>query len=170
MTLASARRIRLLAVGVAAIAGLTLSGCSVIDSLSNKTERDETGQVTEANEEADVFDTQVGDCIGATVLEGEVETLPQVPCSEPHESEAYYSEDLPDGDYPGLPAIEEVAGPACTGPAFDTFVGIAYLDSLLEATYLHPTESSWAMGDREILCLIYDPAGPTTGTLEAAAR
>ena len=40
----------------------------------------------------------------------------------------------------------------------------------LEVQYLSPTESSWAMGDREIVCTVLDPAGPVTGTLEGANR
>ena len=32
------------------------------------------------------------------------------------------------------------------------------------------TAESWASGDREILCIIYDPAGQVTGSLEGAQR
>ena len=60
---------------------------------------------------------------------------------------------------------------AC-GPAFDTFVGLAYEDSTLDIYQLFPTEDTWEqLDDRLISCLIYDPSNPeVTGTLAGAAR
>ena len=49
---------------------------------------------------------------------------------------------------------------------FEQFVGEAYLDSRFDFSYYYPTEASWSRGDREVLCVIYDPAGPVTGSLE----
>jgi hypothetical protein len=49
-------------------------------------------------------------------------------------------------------------------------VGMSYDQSALEVTWLEPTEESWEAGDRELVCLITDPAGQTTGSLEGANR
>lgn len=53
---------------------------------------------------------------------------------------------------------------------FESFVGMPYDQSALEVTWLEPTEESWEAGDRELVCMITDPAGQTTGSLEGANR
>jgi len=35
---------------------------------------------------------------------------------------------------------------------------------------MSPTEGSWSDGDREVLCLVYDPSAETVGSLAGAAR
>src|SRR3712207_7285342 len=40
---------------------------------------------------------------------GDVLEVPLVDCDEPHTAEAYTSERLPDGPYPGLDAVKETA-------------------------------------------------------------
>ena len=70
--------------------------------------------------------------------------------------------------FPGLDAVA-AAAQGCAEP-FQEFVGRPLTGSALRVTYLHPTEQSWRAGDREILCVVSDPAGPVTGTLEGATR
>lgn len=149
------------------VASLVLSGCSLLDSITggDQAVRDDDGQVVEGNEDTDVFTLQVGDCLNDGEVGDTVAAVPTVPCAEPHDSEIYASYILGDTAFPGLDTIIEEADAAClTGYA--QFVGLEYLDSRFDFSYYHPTESSWAGGDREILCLIYDPAGERlTGTL-----
>jgi len=53
----------------------------------------------------------------------------------------------------------------------DAFVGVRSEDSIYDFGYLYPLAESWATGDREILCVIYDPAGKIgSGSLAGAAR
>lgn len=33
-----------------------------------------------------------------------------------------------------------------------------------------PTEAQWKVGERHLVCFVYDDAGDTVGTLRAAAR
>jgi len=151
------------------ILAIGLSGCSVIENIfPAQAERDEeTNEVQEAGE-ADVFTMAVGDCLNNQDADV-VETIPAVPCSEPHDFEAYHSFDLTGGDeFPGLETIEAEADKGCY-EAFPTFVGIAYEESTLDFSYFYPTEDSWAAADREIMCIVYD-AEPSTGTLAGAAR
>jgi len=151
------------------ILAIGLSGCSVIENIfPAQAERDdETNEVKEAGE-ADVFTMAVGDCLNDQDADV-VETIPAVPCTEPHDFEAYYSFDLTgEGEYPGLETIEGEADQGCYD-AFPAFVGIAYEDSALDYSYFYPTEESWGASDREIMCIIYD-AEPNTGTLAGAAR
>jgi hypothetical protein len=91
-----------------------------------------------------------------------VTTAPIVPCSEPHDSEAYTSIQLPYGDY----AVGRADDEACYD-AFESFAGIAWEDSVYEYGYCIHSMDSWNNpGDREVLCTIYDVDRRTTGSLE----
>ncbi|MBN9606527.1 MAG: septum formation family protein [Actinomycetales bacterium] len=159
------------ALTLAAGAALLLGGCSVLGSLTNQTVRDDQGAVVESNDDASAFDVAVGDCMNEPDGSSDVvETVPIVPCSQPHAYEAFASFRLDDGAFPGKDAVIAQADRDCT-QAFPDFVGVAYEASTLDVTYYYPTEESWnGLGDREILCLIFDPAGEVSGSLEAAGR
>lgn len=159
------------ALAVAATATLLLSGCSLLGGLTNQTLRDDDGTVVEGNDDASAFDVAVGDCLGEPDGTGDVvETVPILPCTESHTYEAYSAFQIDDGDFPGLDAITAQADQGCVD-AFEDFVGVSYESSMLEFTYYYPTEESWnGLGDREVLCLVFDPAGDVTGSLEAAGR
>lgn len=148
----------------ASICGLALAACSAAEP-----ERDASGVITQSVEGADVFALVVGDCTGDIAEGGVLTELDAVPCTEPHEAEAYASIDMDEGDYPGDETVQAQADEACLAE-FETFVGLPYDDSELFSTYLTPTEESWAEGDREILCFVYEEGGGTTGSLVDAAR
>lgn len=170
MTTTHAPLTRLLAAAAIAVAGVALTGCSMLGQITNQTERDENGEVVAGNDDADVFSIKVGDCLEDASFSGEVMDVPIVPCSEPHDAEAYLSSLLPDGDFPGDEAVQAEADEACAGAAFEEFVGLPFEESTLSYTYLSPTEASWAAADREILCMVLDPAGKTEGSLEGSKK
>lgn len=169
MTTTSARWTRVIAVTTIVAAGLLLSGCSLINQITHTTQRDASGTPTSANDNADVFSIKVGDCLNDATSSATVTTAPIVPCSQPHDSEAYKSIVMKNGGYPGADAVKAQADQGCA-EAFPAFVGISYDDSKLSVSYYYPTSDSWANGDREILCTIYDDGVKTTGTLKGAAR
>ena len=147
---------------------LALSGCSLLGG-ADEPERDEAGDVTEATD-ADAFSIRVGDCLETMDWGAEgFSTVPVIPCAEAHESEVYASVDLPDGDYPGDESVATQADEYCYGE-FSGFVGVAWEDSAFDYGYLSPSPESWEQGDREVLCMIMDPAGLTTGSLSGAGR
>ena len=167
----SPRLTRALAIVAIASAGVALSGCSILDQFTGggTATRDDSGEVVEGNDSTDVFTLQVGDCLNDSTAAETVETIPTVPCDEAHDSEIYASI-IMDGDtFPGAEAVIAEADQACLD-AFEGFVGIAYADSLYYYSYYFPTEGSWAGGDREILCTIYDEAGQVTGSLQNIGR
>lgn len=89
----------------AAIVTLTvgsLTGCGVLNGLlGNGTEvRDDSGAVIESGD-ANVFAIAVGDCFTDEVASDQVESLPVVPCSEPHENEVYFNHSMTGDAYPG---------------------------------------------------------------------
>lgn len=169
MTTTSTTWTRVIAVTTIAAAGLLLSGCSLLNQITNTTQRDPSGTPTAANDDADVFSIKVGDCLNDATASGTVTTAPIVPCSQPHDSEAYKSITMKDGDFPGQDAVKTQADEGCAA-AFADFVGLSYDDSNLKISYYFPTSDSWATGDREILCTIYDDGVKTTGTLKDATR
>lgn len=150
---------------VVALAGaVTLSGCSLVSNVlgvgGSDPVRDDTGAITETNDAADVFSITVGDCTndGSDATSGTVSTVAAVPCADPHDNEVYYAEDLPDPEFPGADAVIDAADTICYD-AFAGFVGLDYESSRYGYYALYPTEQSWATGDREVLCLVYDYSG-----------
>lgn len=163
---ARARAMALLAITAAAVA---LSGCTMIGQLTNSTPRDASGAPTAANTNADVFSIKVGDCLDDASSTGTVTTAPIVPCNQPHDSEAYTSVQMKDGAFPGADAVTTQANETCAA-AYPAFIGIPYDDSDLSISYYFPTKESWANGDRQIMCTVYDNGVKTTGTLKNAER
>lgn len=111
--------------------------------------------------DVDAFDVTVGECM---LLPGEdtlINTLEGVDCSAPHDAQAFALFDIPDGDFPGLTAVEAAMDEGCL-ERFEGFVGTSYQESSLYYTGLYPTSGSWDAGDREVVCLIV----PESGQLE----
>lgn len=173
MTTPLRRRRRAIPLALAAAAAvISLSGCSTLSSFFGGSEpvRNDEGQVTEANENADVFSVRIGDCINLTSEASESFTVPIVPCDEPHDAEAYAAMDLEGENHPGDDAVMAEADAFCLDE-FSTFIGMPYENSELLMNYFYPSEESWAQGDREILCLAYGLEGEkVTGTLANSQR
>lgn len=157
------RTLTVLAVGTASLA---LAGCSLLGNITGGTDTPaEPGTGTDV----DVFTIAVGDCLNDGGVDGEVSTVETIDCAQPHDSEAYASILMDDGEFPGDTVVDDFAIEQCTA-AFADFVGLSYEESALSFSYYYPTTESWASGDREILCLLVDPAGKVEGSLEGAAR
>jgi hypothetical protein len=162
------------AAALTAAAGLVaLAGCTpVATPTPSPTPTPTSGAVVST----DPFSLRVGDCIDDGLGEGEVVQVPVVDCAEEHSAEAYHSERLKDGTYPGLESVKKTAVNVCID-AFEAFAGIDYDDSqLLDFAWYYPTAGSWSTGDREVLCLMMqiDPETghtvPTTGTLRGFGK
>jgi hypothetical protein len=157
-----------LTAAVSAFAVAALTGCSVLENIfPAQAERDsETQEIAEAGQQ-DVFDVNVGDCFDdADSTSDEISDVPAVPCAEPHDNEIYYLFDLAGDEYPVDTPDQADAG--CYDP-FTTFVGIDVESSALDYYPIYPTAETWATGDREVICVVFDTV-PTTGTLAGAAR
>jgi Septum formation len=117
----------------------------------------------------DLENLAVGDCFDAA----DAETISEIdagPCTDPHEYEAYLVFDHQAGSFPGSAGFEAVFQSECL-PAFDPYVGAPYASSDIYASMITPTEESWANGDREVVCVIYDPNEPQlTSSLRDAGR
>lgn len=122
-------------------------------------------------EDTDVFSLRVGDCLNEmdSNTDETISEVPKIDCEEPHDFEVFHATDLSGGDtFPGEEEAAELADEACID-GFEDFVGVEWESSTLEYTTLFPTAEGWEdHDDREALCMVFDPAGQTEGTLENA--
>ncbi len=147
---------------IALLTALVVAGCG------EDVERDDNGELLERTE-MDVFELRVGDCLEGFAEGDEISQVSAVPCSEEHSDEVFASDQMTGEDYPGDEAVADFADEVCV-MAFEEFVGTPWSDSELDYGFLAPTESSWAEGDREVLCIVGDPESDLTGSLENAGR
>ena len=123
--------------------------------MATDVERDETGAIVDAGT-VDVFQIRAGDCFDDSMGFGdEVSSLPGVPCSEPHDNEAYAVFELAASSYTDEESMWELAHQSCM-ERFEAFVGRDYESSSLDIFALYPTAESWANNDREVVCAVYD--------------
>ena len=128
---------------------------------ANDADRDEAGNII-GEGEIDAFTMQVGDCfndnqdiLGFGDAAGEVQNLPGLPCSEPHDNEVYAIFDVSFDSYPGEKSMLEAATDQCL-KRFDRFVSRPYDESVLDIFPIYPTNDSWSeVDDREVICAIY---------------
>ncbi len=145
----------------------------LIDGALNGADRTDAGIIVEAGD-LEVTELRAGDCFdmpsGAEDAV-EITDVDAIPCNEPHENEVYVTTNYtPSESFPGETAIWDFADQFCL-TAFDTFVSIAYEDSILEFGYFYPSEEGWGDGDHTITCVLYDlNASLLTGSMRGAAR
>ncbi len=114
-----------------------------------------------------------GTCVTDTSRPEDVASVTPTDCAAEHTGEVYLSVVLTqpaDTPYPGLEVLEEGARELCRGQAFETYVGVPFAESRFFTYALVPTEASWAGGDRDVACVLYDVAGPMTGTQQGSGR
>ena len=141
--------------GAAVVGGVAIFGG--VTAMGDETIRDEQGAIVEAGG-VGVYSIKFGDCLIAP--DGvEVQSLEGVPCTEPHNSQAYDAFDLT--GFAALPTpteMEEAAFAGCV-EGFESFVGVPYEESALYISWLEPTAGSWGQGDHEIQCMIVPEEG-----------
>lgn len=120
---------------------------------------------------ADILQLEVGTCLMdlSTPLGQDLTDIPVIDCAEPHESEVYAEITLEGEVYPGVDAITEESIGSCMAEFYE-FVGLDHSASGLDFAYYYPTPSSWAVGDRSVFCVVFDPGVLTTGSLEDSRR
>ena len=106
-----------------------------------------------------IFSLTVGDCFDdwESSLEGatqEVSDVPIVDCSEPHDNEVYSVSEIAGGAFPGDTTVQDLTIERCTD-TFEPLVGKAYADSQLDFGAFFPTAATWADGDREVMCFLW---------------
>lgn len=112
------------------------------------------------DDDTEINELEVGDCVELDVFDEELSTLPVVDCDEPHGGEVYLVEDLFAGEdeFPGQDAVVRRVDEACVA-AFEDYVGTPYLESSLELFSASPTRESWEFDDRTAVCFVIRPDG-----------
>lgn len=156
---------------LALCAAVLLAACGT--SGAGIVERDALAPTAPAGRDDGVFDVVVGDCFlrpgtgEAAEHDVVLDEVEIVACDQPHHNEVFHAFDLADGPFPGLDEVTRSAETGCAGP-FTAFVGPEVPSPDLAIYLLYPTERSWAEGDREVTCTVFDQRGvPLTGSVAA---
>jgi hypothetical protein len=177
------RPARLLTTAAAVTVSLTmLTGCGAfLDEIVSNGDapRDEPGGEVTASAEADAFAILKGDCIDLEALQGygeaaegeeyEVESVPVVPCAEPHTGEVYAELVMKTDKFPGEKGMSKKFDDWCYAE-FGKFVGISYDESKYGYTGFYPTKDSWEQLDDRTLQCIVSSEEPFTGSLKGVAE
>ncbi|MDZ7677564.1 MAG: septum formation family protein [Acidimicrobiales bacterium] len=152
---------------VLALAALVLmaAACS-----NDEPDRDEDGRLTSAGD-LSVFDLVEGDCVVLDEsLEAANETLPVVPCDQPHQGEVYALVDVDDIDaYPGERELSDRAELECIS-RFADYVGVDLADSTLYYTYMIPSIRGWQEDDdRTVVCMAVGAGQTLEGSVEGSS-
>ena len=118
-----------------------------------------------------VLELEVGTCLNDVdqPLAQDLTEVPAVECASAHQSEVFAAVEVEGTEYPGIDSLTETAVEQCQ-VEFERFVGLEFSASTLNFHYYYPTTSSWAVGDRSIYCVIFDPGVDSVGTLRGAER
>ena len=155
---------RFIITGVAGI-GIVSAGAYALD----QTTRNDQGTIIESGE-LGVFSFQAGDCISNLDMDAmNIEKATGVPCAQKHQAEVFAETYFADNSET-RPAEFNDKGNLYCDSQFATFVGRNYEDSTLDYIMLYPLDQGWKDGDREITCIIFDPAGFVIGSLRGANR
>jgi len=115
-----------------------------------------SGQVRQKNS-VDVFSLRVGQCFDNPPGQApDVNTVPALPCTRPHNAQVFAEFAVRGDAYPGLAALQRRATSGCNAR-------IARLDQQkvsgnMEIRFLFPRLLSWYRGHREIACIVTSPA------------
>jgi hypothetical protein len=177
------RAFRFAATAAAVTVSLTmLTGCgAILDEITSGGDapRDEPGGEITASAEADAFEILKGDCIDLLALDGygdsaegdefEVESVPVVPCAEPHTGEVYAELTMEGNEFPGAEAMAKKFDEWCYAE-FEKFVGLSYDESVYGYTGFYPTQETWdELDDRTLQCIVSSEE-PVTDSLKDVAE
>jgi len=120
-------------------------------------DRDESGAIV-GEGTLDAFQMRLGDCFNdPDTYAEEFSNLPGVPCTEPHDNEAFAVFDLTMTSYPETD-IADISEASCID-RFEAYVGRDYESSALDVVTMYPTQEGWAQNDREVVCAVFDMSG-----------
>jgi hypothetical protein len=94
-------------------------------------------------------------------------------CATPHDAEVFAVLDMespPTAPFPGETEVLRRADRLCLS-RFDAYVGGEYATSSLRIAVLRPTATTWATGDRRVVCSLYDQdLEPLSGSTRGSRR
>ena len=116
---------------------------------------------------------KVGACWKSLPTGEEVESIPTLDCAQAHVAEVYAVPVVSPDDIGGGYDQARLTGWAeqeCLA-AFEPFVGLGYQESRLEVYFVFPSLTTWAVGDRLVVCALVDAAGePLVGSMRGSVQ
>jgi hypothetical protein len=153
-----------------AIAGLILSTMwtiviilLIILAIATSATRDTGGTVTQGGA-ISATALQVGDCVNNLQNSTNLQSLPGVPCAQPHEGEVFAVFDLPGGAYPGRDAVRAQVSTECNA-RLSAYSPSAQNDSSVGLFSVSPQEQNWTNGDRQVVCIATAENGTAVGSI-----
>ncbi|MEG3616259.1 DUF4190 domain-containing protein [Isoptericola haloaureus] len=107
--------------------------------------------LTEGFQEVTGTHLVVGDCFEPPADLTSGDPLQAVDCGVPHTAEVFGVDDVAADAFPGVETMQVQAEDFCLD-VFGDYVGVDYMDSALQVIYFHPSELTWSVGDRRIIC------------------
>ena len=129
------------AIYLAAVVGFAIYGAST------SADRDSSGAIVEEGN-IGAFNVRVGDCFNDVSFENEVSSVPGVPCSDPHDNEAYAVFDLNVTSYPEGDGMSELAFESCK-KHFQAYVGTDYESSSLDITTMFERRKAYWLSQKQ---------------------
>ena len=101
-----------------------------------------------------------GDCLNTDKIQDGVEfsTVPAVPCNQPHDAEIYAIFPLTGSTWPGNAKAASLAQAGCLS-RMKTFLPSKSAQAKYDIYFIHPAESGWLHGERNVSCLASAPTG-----------
>gem|GEM_PF-634029 len=149
------------ALAVAAVAtAMALTGCTQVAGVVEQI----------LPERYNVHTLVVGECFNDTerILTSDeaVTDVPRENCTLEHDNEVIASIELTQDKFPGDEAVATMGTERCL-PKFEEFIGVSAEEAgTLAYDSFEPSVESWELGDREILCFVYDTAAPSVYSLK----
>jgi hypothetical protein len=113
---------------------------------------------------------QVGDCIDEPAEADTISEVQHQPCTTPHDGEVFAVLTNPasaDEPYPVISGFDDYIQTACV-PQWEAYTGRSWAtDTELSLSFLHPTITGWADGDRGFSCYLTRVDG---GKLNASVK
>jgi hypothetical protein len=142
------------------LASVALTGCSQLTGVVEQVLPERIGAHT----------LVVGECFNNTVSiltsEDAVVDVPRENCTLDHDNEVIASIQSDATAFPGDDTLTLQGTAECLGE-FEKFIGVPLAEAgTLMFDFFAPSAESWELGDREILCYVYDSAAKTAYSLE----
>jgi len=142
----------------------------VIAGYITSARRGDDGALTTAGT-VTVDELRPGDCFNTGDDETEIADVDGVPCTAAHAYEVFALASYEgDGTFPTEAEDDAIFQQICQ-PSFEAYVGEPYATSAIYGSMITPSADGWADGDREYICILYEPGNEQlTESLRGAQR
>ena len=103
----------------------------------------------------------VGDCVDWPSGSQPLESVLLIPCGQAHNGQVFATWELSGSSYPGYDAVTQSAYQGCG----DRKGRLSAAASSVQVSYLRPGQADWALGNRLVTCVAFDPTPDLTSSI-----